>query len=716
MIETKNKISIHQLQILIIFNILGSSFLTFPKLISKSAGNSFLFSIILGTVFVVISAYLILYSLSLRNSENTVEFFENTFGKFITKIIILLFIFKIVVSLVPIVTVFLDMTKNILLPKTNTNIILILFLLLSCYLCYKEQSVRAKTSQLIFYIFIIYILFFVAISMFNLDLEAIPNITYVTVSNLTQGSFVTLFSFSSIIYLFFDYFYVSKKDNIIKSSVLVISFLGILLLFMSVIAISTFTLRGVTFLDFPSFDTMARLSISNSFITRSEAIVFNFWIFVIFSYVSTGIFYGHLLLYEIIKIEKINKKIYVFLFAGLIFLLCFLELDQTVLKIIDVYLSTFLMIILPCMIILRYKFSTKKVVTASLLICLLPVFFTSCSDKIELENRRFAYEMYIDKENDNFVLYYAYPDTNDVDSKKLIVNSASDNTLLGCLNKSYMNNENIIDFRQVQTIILTTNVLKDKDMLTEIFDLLSKSNQVSNNTFVVSTDLDIKEMLNEETTKETSLSYYLSNFLENNKNNYITSINFDLDSILLRIRNNQVVVIPSVNMQKPSNFEVNGSVIIQNFNYINFMNLELTSGYAFLEKNANETIIEFRYNNKNMFTKVLASSSKTNFYEKEGKLFVVYHIKDKIDFMESEYNDNEQNLEVALKRTINQEILKMCNSTFEFFKQNNVDGLYLADKLSKKDKKLYEKYIQNDPDFLKKIEFQVDVQTELIIK
>ncbi len=714
MIETKNKISIHQLQILIIFNILGSSFLTFPKLISKSAGNSFLFSIILGTAFVALSAYLILYSLSLKNSENTIEFFENTFGKFVTKIIVLLFIFKIVVSLVPVVTIFLDMTKNILLPKTNENIILILFLLLTCYLCYKEQSVRAKTSQLIFYIFILYILFFVVVSMFSLNLETLPNVTYVTLSNLTQGSFVTLFSFSSIIYLFFDYYYVSKKDSIIKSSVLVLSLLGLLLLFMSVIAISTFTLQGVTFLDFPAFDTMSRLSISNSFITRSEAIVFNFWIFVIFSYVATGVFYGHLLIYEIVKIQKINKKIYIFLFAGLIFLLCSLHLDQTAFKIIDVYLSTFLMIILPCLIILRYKFSSKKVATMVLLICILPIFLTSCSDKIELENRRFAYEMYIDKENDNFVLYYAYPDSNDVDSKKLIVNTASDSTLLGCLNKSYMNSENIIDFRQVKTIILTTNILKDKDMLTEVFDIMSKSNQVSNNTFVVSTDENIEDMLGDKTTKETSLSYYLSNFLKNNKNNYITSINFDLDSILLRIRNNQVVVIPSV--AKTTGFEVNGSVILQDFSYVNFMNLDLTSGYAFLEKNAYETIIEFKYNNKNMFTKVLDSSSKTKFYEKDNKLYVVYSIKDKIDFMKSEYAYNEQNLDASIKKTINQEILKMCNSTFEYFKQNNVDGLYLADKLSKQDKKLYEKYIENNPDFLKKIEFQVDVKTEVIIK
>ncbi len=297
MIESKNKISIHQMQILTIFNILGSSFLTFPKLISKSSDSSFIFSIILGILFIVVSTILIICSLKVTDTNNFNDFFEKVLGHLLTKIIYIVFILKIIFSLTIITSTFVDMTESILLPKTSSYIILISFLSLSSYLCYKEQSVRAKTSQLIFYIFILYIIFFIFVSMFKLQTENLPNLLYIKEENLVLGSFVTFFSFSSIIYFFFDFFFVDNKSQFLKSSINVVLLTGIMFLFITLISISTFTLTGVTFLSYPSFDTMSRLSITNSFITRSEAIVFMFWIFVIFSFITTGIFYGHLIFF-----------------------------------------------------------------------------------------------------------------------------------------------------------------------------------------------------------------------------------------------------------------------------------------------------------------------------------------------------------------------------------------------------------------------------------
>ncbi len=710
MIEKKNKISIHQMQILMIFNILGSSLLTFPKLISKASNDSFVFSIALGLILTLFSTFLIISSLKQTDAKSFNDFFKSTFGLFLTKIILLIFIVKIVVSLSSIIIIFLKMTESILLPKTNVNIVIITFLLLSSYLCYKEQSVRAKTSQMIFYIFMIYIFLFILASMFNLKTENLPNMLHFRKDELFNGSLITLFSFSSIIYFFFDYFYVEKKDNILKSSLNVVLLTGLLFLFITIIAISTFTLRGITFIPYPTFDTMSRLAIANSFITRSEAIVFNFWIFVIFSFVTTGMFYGHLALSEVIGTKKINNKYYIFIFGIIIYIICSLNINEAYLKLTDIYISLFLMIILPIVIIFKNYFSNKKPI-ALVVLLLIPLFLTSCTDKVELEDRRFVYELLIDKQDNNFVMTYDYSEIGSTKNEVLSTLETKSPTLLGCINKAYMSNENKLDFKQIKTIIISEKLLKDEKMLVELFNLLSENNEVGNNTIIISYDGNKEDIIKNDLEKQLSVSYFLTNFIKNNKNSYNTSINFDIDSILLKIRNNRTVILPSI--KKDKQFKLDGGVMFTDFKYEGNVSDDIVKGYSLLEENGSETPISFKYNNSETFAKVLNSSSKVSFYEKDNKLYVEYKIKVLAKYLDPVYRND---LSTSKEKTIshvNTELLSLCENTFKFFIDNNVDSICLQEKLKQQDIKLYEKYKNDNATFLKNINPIFNISTKL---
>ncbi len=706
MIESKNKISISQMQILMIFNILGSSLLTFPKLISINSANSFLFAIIFGTIISVFFTTIIIYCLNLSNQESLNDFLEDTFGAFIAKFILVLFVLKILFSLTITLNSFVTMTQNILLPKTNTNITLLLFLALSAYLCYKEQSVRAKTAQIIFYIFLFYILFFVITSFFKLNISNIPNLFDINAIDISKGSIYTMLSFSSIIFFYFDYFYLEKKEKVMKASINVITLVGIIFIIFTIVSISIFSLNGIKFLTYPTFDAMSRMSIGNTFITRNEAIVFNFWIFIIFSFVSAGVFYAHLLLSNIFNIKKINNKLYLLFFCLALFAFNIINFDENKLKLYDAYLSIFLIVFLPIIIILKYKINTQLKTVA--LFLLVPFILGSCSDKIELENRRFVYEIFIDKNIDEFILTYDYVQINNSKEQSLMSNTVKNETLLGCINDAYMSNENLLDFRQVKTIALSKELINDKDMLIGTFNLLAKNNQVGNNTLIVTYDKATTDYTASGIKKEDSISYYLTNFLENNKNNYITSINFDLDSSLIKLRNNETLILP--NLTKKESFSLNGSSIISDFNYIGFMDLDATKGYALLEENANEVPIAFNYNNNQYFTKISNSKSKVSFYEQDNKLYVIYKIKVDINYIDKEFYSNYQSIE-TFTSIINSNIETMCYETFNFFKDLNVDGLYLADKLHKQNPKLYKKYYSET--FLKDINIILEIDTNI---
>ncbi len=581
MIEDKNKISISQMQILMIFNVLGSSLLTFPRLVTTNSENSFFFSIIIGTIISFLFSLLIIYILTPSKEKSLNDFLSNNFGKIVAKIILILFLLKLIISASIALHSFVDMTKNVLLPKTNSGIILFIFLTLCFYLCYKEQSVRAKTSQVIFYIFLLYISFFIITSLFKLNTDNIPNILDVNLTNLTKGSLYTVLSFSNIIFFYFDFFYLDKKTpsnrKAIFNSTFVILLIGIVFLTVTIVATSIFSLNGLSFITYPAFDTMARLSISNTFITRNEAIVFNFWIFIIFSFISACIFYSHLLLSNIFNIKLFNNKLYLLFVCTLLFILQFVNINESILKLLDVYISIFLIAILPFLLLVKTNFMTNK---NTALFFLIPILLSSCSDKIELENRRFVYEIFIDKNIDNFILTYDYISTNDSNEQTIISNETTNRTLLGAINDAYMLNENLLDFRQVKTVAISTELAKDSDMLLETLNLLAKNNQVGNNTLILTYDDDTSKYTRSNIKKSDSLSYYLTNFLQNNKNNYITSINFDIDSTLLNLRNDRALILPNVSVK--DSFTINGSSIIYDFSYKDYIPLDITKGYALL--------------------------------------------------------------------------------------------------------------------------------------
>ncbi len=60
---------------------------------------------------------------------------------------------------------------------------------------------------------------------------------------------------------------------------------------------------------------------------------------------------------------------------------------------------------------------------------------------------------------------------------------------------------------------------------------------------------------------------------------------------------------------------------------------------------------------------------------------------------------------------INNDIETMCNDTFNYFKNINIDGLYLKEKLKKQNPKLLEKY--DSDSFLKDINLILELNTNI---
>lgn len=711
MIENKNKISIHQLQIIIFFNIVGGSLLALPKEISKSSSESFIFAILLGIFISLFSTFLIVYSLKLNKENDFYSTINKVLGVFLSKIICFLFLLKILLSLTFTMKMFLKMTSDILLPKTNSLLISIIFLSLAIYLCFKGKNNLAKTLQLFFYLIILFIFIFLICSLFQIDTKNIPNLLNPNLTNIQKGSIVTFFSFSSISYIFLDYSYVENKKDIIKNSIYVVFFVGVIILLVTTISIFTFTLKGVLFLDYPSFDTLNK-------ITKNDAITIDFLIFAFFAFVSSALFYAGTVTNYIIPTK--NKKIYIISSALLVLLLMQIDIDLSSTLIIDTTLSIIFMIVLPIILIVYGLFKNNikkqklKKIASSISFLIPLLFISSCADKIEIEDRRFIYEMSVDKEGDLFVLTYGYLSPSENQDNTIVVHTEKATTLQNCLDKAYDYNENTLNFMQVKTIVLSTDVIKDNKMLKDIFYVLSNTNQINKDVSIVAFDGDTKTLLNEDITKKKSVSYFLTKFYKNNKNVYRSSINNSLDYILLKIRNNESVIISKIS--NSDNLYVDGATIFTNFNFNMNMNSHILEGYSLLEGDASSVPVDFLYNNDTVYIKVTDSSRKVNFIEDDNKLTVKYDIDVNAKILDYIYFTNKIPPETLkdLNKFTNEHLQLIVYKTYSSFVKNNVDALYLKQKLEKENYKLYKKYALNNKNFLNELNFVININTNLI--
>lgn len=704
MIENKEKISIHQMQIIMILNIFGSSMLIFPKILLSASSSSFIYAMITGLILIIFTTFIILYSMSIYHYENFFVLLENVFGLIFAKIICVLLLIKVFVSLLYSINLFSKMNTSILLPKTSPLLINIIFMFVCAYLCVKGQSVRSKANQLFFYLIAFFVLFFIMISVPQITTKNLPNMLDADMASTFSGSIITFLSFSSIIYFYFDYYYVENRKNIIKKSINSVVLAFLLFFIITVITVSTFTINGALSLDFPTFDAMSKVFILGTFITRNEALVITLWIFILFCFISSCLFYSTVLFRYIFSKDK--TKLYIFICSVITIILYSLNIDIYYINIINFSLSILFMFFLPSILIFSKYVKTRKVLVLMLLV-FMPL-LSSCSDKIELEDRRFVLLMSIDKKGEDFLITYAYPSIESENEQTLITLSTEGKTLLSAIDKANVYNKNFLDFRQIKTIVLSKDILEDDKMLKDVFDVLSKNNQVSSNTYIVAYDGKASSIIESKKTRTESLSHFLINYYKNYDNTYKTAVLADLDSILLKVRNDEPTYIPVV---EDKEIHISKSVIIENFTFKGFISNDILKGYALLEKNGSEMPFEFFYNDESVYAKVVNSKPHISFTEENDKLVVNYKINAKCVLLDYVFDYSNKEDTKVINKLISDEILLLSRNTLNYYIKNNIDGLYLKEHLRRKNPSLYEKY--NNDDFYNNLSYKIDVKTTL---
>ena len=302
------------------------------------------------------------------------------------------------------------------------------------------------------------------------------------------------------------------------------------------------------------------------------------------------------------------------------------------------------------------------------------LFFTGCSDYIELNNLAIVNTIGIDKKDNKYKLCIEVLNTDKENGKNKIYYSTG-KSINEAINKVNNKSPKKIYGGHLDKIIVSKEVLEDKDI--DIIDSFFRLTEVKD-------EFDIfisKESNSCDIVKSFSKMKDSSNLQKNSKENRSTSSYTSIDTFISNYLKEYIDPVISVLSIK------NDEVFIDNIaiynNKIKYLDLEESLGYNFIRNEIDKISIPIKHNNKYSTIKINNSTTKNKVIKKNNKYTVEINLT--IDAYLTEYNfDLDLNKDKSITK-IEKIIKKEINKYLD--KAINVDSNYLGFK-----RMIYEKY------------------------
>ena len=358
MIKTK----ISKLELLSLNYFITRSFLvgvTFNALLSSMKQNSWmvpLLNIITGIIYILIIYYIMNYKPSLNINQKIKKLFRKPFSILIISIISLILLSACILNFLNLC----NFIQSQFLIKTPLIVIGILFMLACLYVVFKGLNTLLKTSNMLFYLSILFLILIVIGILPNIKINNIKPFFNLKFSNYMEG-INTFYAFHICPIFLLTIIPKNKLDNKkIKMNIIFSYIISVITISLTIfITISTFGYKLAMLYEYPIFHVLKHVSI-NGFGARIESILVMQLIF--------DFFICHVLLIfcisENIKhITNTMKNNYIYIIVSIIILLGTLifskysiYLDEA-LKLIIPLITTILATIIILIICIKIKMS-----------------------------------------------------------------------------------------------------------------------------------------------------------------------------------------------------------------------------------------------------------------------------------------------------------------------------------------------------------------------
>lgn len=317
MFSNNNKISVRQLNRMLVFDLFSISSLIIPYLVTTASGRDGLICIIIGTVLTLFYSYIMIW-FGNRAEDDYLLFSKKTVGSIITFLFGILYCFKLFFSCVFSVGLLAEIINETLLTDTNYKFIIIAIIFVISYAAYKGIEVRARIAELLYYLILVPLFFAFILGMMNIEITNIMPLFTEKASHLISGSYQVLLAYSGVEFILFVIPFTHKEKKVVKEVTKSIITVGVLNI---IIFIATVGFMGVYATKeklWSVIDVMQVIELPGGLVQRQDGILIGFFIISTFILLSTFIYYLSSITSKIIQVK--DYRFFIVPFGILLFL------------------------------------------------------------------------------------------------------------------------------------------------------------------------------------------------------------------------------------------------------------------------------------------------------------------------------------------------------------------------------------------------------------
>ncbi|MDR2899200.1 MAG: endospore germination permease [Clostridiales bacterium] len=726
MFSMNDKISLRQLQVLLITDIFGTGVIILPKKAALLAGRDGWIAVLLASIFACLCVFLITQLAKQFPGKSFFEYASDLVSAPVAYLLSLGLIVRIIIMLACQVRFFGEIVKDMLLYNTPLWIVSLCMLLISAYAACKGYETRARIAQILIWLIFLPVIFVFSISVKDLDFGALLPVFQSSPESLLNGGFHTLFAFSGIEFLLLVSPYVNTHKDITSKCVSAIAIAGTAMVVITFITMCRFGPLNIQNLDWPVLEMMYTVDLPGSFIERQEALVMSFWIMSVFLSVNAGLFFSSLVIKSAVKKRK--HSYYLLMVTGIVFVISLFMKDmEMVYKLMDsvfLYFGITYMLIVPALLLLIanakkiFKNGANMKTTKVLSVFLVLIMLSGCTDNRELEGRAVVISLGVDKaESGEYEISLEIPEiaSSEIKGAGKTVKTETGETITQAVYETQGYSNRSIYMGHTKLAVISEDVLKDNKWLRQLTDVMLEDKDISRKIIILACEGEggggdkASKILETETEDGSTVGVYISDFYKKTeeRNNYV----MDLDKMTKDMTENDFAVIPKIK-REDEKLKFDGAAVIKDFEYAGSLGAESLRGFLWIkEKNEGDKIV-FEVDNKPAVINVSGQKTDMEFFQDESGLCVNINIKINGETEEiSKEEEKKPGYAEKIKRSASEAIESDIQLAYEYFYNEwGIDGFGFKRELQKKDTDLYGVYIENMGIGIEDIKANVDVQ------
>ena len=364
MFSENDKISIRQLQALLILDLFGTAVVTLPRQTVHVAGNDTWIAVLLGSAVMAVFT-LVFTILGQRHADKTVvELSQILLSRPIGVLLSLGLVLKIMIGAGLELRIFCEMIGQSMLFRTPIYITALAMLLVCAYVAVVGYECRARTGEILFVFVFVHFLILMLLAIFTADYSNLRPIMIHDSSELLQGAWDTILSFQGLEFLFLVFPYLQRpkqaKKGMLQAGIIIAFFMTLITL----LTIAVFGQYSVVNKLFPVLQMMDSLQMPGSFLDRQDIFMLWFWVASIFASVSAALFFSTILLERVQKNHKIPARKWIFIIMIIVYAVAVLPQDiastYDYMKVLKQYGGVFYILILPVLLLILDNLKRRK--------------------------------------------------------------------------------------------------------------------------------------------------------------------------------------------------------------------------------------------------------------------------------------------------------------------------------------------------------------------